>query len=486
MEKLTYRFYIGTKMKSYTIPFSFFSFLFIFFCGQLVAADYYISSSAGSDSFDGSISRPFKSISKAASLPGKKNIFLKRGDIFFENIKNIKDAHVMPYGSGEAKPVLCGLRVLINPNAWRKVAEDLWQLDLHSDADFSGMPRQKTRIFDSIGFIYEPSKDKIHGRRLKSITDMKRDWDFVVSPSANPETHSSKEQIASGYKEDSLRYLYLKLSFSPDTLSLSFAPYITGILSARDCVFKDIKVCGFALHGFQLIKGCVLDGLWIDAIGGGMRYSSDRNVLERLGNGIEFWASDGASDGDNTVKNCLISRTYDCGSTIQGVGTKLRSPRNIRFENNRYFRCRQAFEHFLSSKITDGLSYENCLFTGNIGFECGLNGFDSPEPRDAMFLSYDKSSCSIEISKNKSYFSNAYFGRVVSSKFFDNEFFLVDSSYLYKGLNGKTILASSPDYKEEFSRLFGNNTNDVKILSAPEAKALRGKIIAEIFPEFAN
>ncbi len=453
---------------------------------RVFAADYYVSSSAGSDSFDGSANRPFKSIAKALSLPGKKSIFLKRGDVFYESIKNVSDTRIAPYGKGGGKPVLCGFRVLENPKAWRKVAEDLWRLDLHSDADFSGMPRQKTPIFDSIGFIYDSSQNEIHGRRLKCIDDMRRDWDFVVSSLPEPEFSLSQERIASDYRGDNLRYLYLKLSRSPAALSLSFATYITAISSAKNCAFEGFKICGFALHGFQLVKDSVLDGLWIDAIGGGMRYAASRDVIERLGNGIEFWASDGASDGGNTVRNCLISRTYDCGSTIQGVGTRLKSPANIRFENNRFFRCRQAFEHFLSSKISGGLSYENCSFTGNIGFECGLNGFDSPEPRDAMFLSYDKISCTVEISKNKSYFSNGYFGRVVSGKFFCNEFFLEETAYLYKGLNGKTILASDPDSMEEFSRLFGNNTNKVKILSASEAKALRAKIIAEIFPEFAK
>ena len=80
----------------------------------------YCSSSIGNDENDGkSENSPVATISKALSL--SSNILLKRGDIFYENIK-ANNIRVNAYGIGQ-KPILCGFKEIKN-NTWVKGSFD--------------------------------------------------------------------------------------------------------------------------------------------------------------------------------------------------------------------------------------------------------------------------------------------------------------------------------------------------------------------------
>ena len=95
--------------------------------------DVYVSSSSGNDSNDGSIAAPFKTL---AAAPKKGvNLYLKRGDVFFETLSGVANSTVDAYGEG-AKPLVCGLKILKNNDAWVKMPNDIWCLDLSKQEDF--------------------------------------------------------------------------------------------------------------------------------------------------------------------------------------------------------------------------------------------------------------------------------------------------------------------------------------------------------------
>ena len=120
--------------------------------------DVYISSSTGDDANDGSINAPLKTISSAPK--NDVNIFLKRGDVFFEKCWNFTNCKIDAYGKGE-KPMICGLKILKNKSVWVRQANDIWRIDLKNRKDFEGFV-STTDKEDNIGAIYDITNDKVH------------------------------------------------------------------------------------------------------------------------------------------------------------------------------------------------------------------------------------------------------------------------------------------------------------------------------------
>jgi parallel beta-helix repeat protein len=102
---------------------------FFFIC-NCFSQNYYVSSSSGADSNDGSSAqRPFKTLTKISALqflPGD-SIFLKRGDKWNEKLKlrssgsSGKPITIDAYGTGK-KPQITGITT-IDPKSWRQVGE---------------------------------------------------------------------------------------------------------------------------------------------------------------------------------------------------------------------------------------------------------------------------------------------------------------------------------------------------------------------------
>lgn len=297
--------------------------------GQPVKNVYYVSSSVGDDANDGSIEKPFRTVNNP-KIPHKDVIIrLKCGDVFFESLSGYTGVVIESYGRGE-RPVLCGFKVLENPSAWVQAGENLWKLDMFRDDCFSGF------------------NDDI-----------------------DPET---------------FRYVTLYYDGNPAELGkMCFSVCSHGISGLDSCEVKNITVRGFSKHGISGINNSLIENCTVDVIGGSIQFDTPR--WTRYGNGIQFWVKSLFAK-NSIIQNCVISRTYDCGSTIQGSPVDVSNPENICFRKNMYFFCRQAFEHFLNSSNTKPC-YENCGFTDNICFRMGENMFSSPEGRDAAVLSYE-------------------------------------------------------------------------------------------------
>ena len=381
-----------------------------------IKAYYYVSSSKGNDSYDGLTDKTPKQHIYAVGEKENVHILLKRGDVFFEQIKEYNNCIFEDYGKGE-KPVLCGFKVLKNPQAWTyDKQEGLWKIDLMKEDDFTGMIHgdvEDDRI-NNIGFIYNPGADKIYGKRVRYLKEMTENERFFIT----------EQFVTDSIKSDTFRYLRWKLDADPRKIkNLCFPMWLIGIRHMNNCTIRNIAIVGFNF-GIVTCDGTLIDNCQIDLIGGSVAIGF--NGWVRYGNGIEFsWGNK-----NSLIKNCLISRTFDCGATIQASGNFRGSPVSICFVNNRFYHCRQAFEFFLNPSNESRPQYQGCSFNDNICYMMGENEFSQPEPRDANLLSYDRFGKSISIEGNVFFGSSHYCGASYPIGMKDNIVYIYEGQYL--------------------------------------------------------
>lgn len=404
----------------------------------------YVSSSAGDDANDGSKDKPFKTFAK---LP-KKNakILLKKDDIFYAPLSGFENCIINSYGKGRNLPMICGLRRIKNPSAWQQIGDNLWRLDLNASQNFDGCnPQNFSPRFNNIGAIYNLATDTVYGHLVKNKDELKKNWDFIVS-----EKYSHKN-----ITPETFRYLHLKLDHNPaeegDQLALLTGQH--GVSSLKNCTVRNIAIKGFGCHGLTRCRGSKIEKLKIDLIGGSILVGYRTWV--RFGNGIEFWISDEPhSNIHNRVSYCIISRTFDCGSTIQGSPSKGTAiARDIIFRGNKYYRCHQAFEHWLKSPDKTPGQYIDCKFVGNFAWDCGNNEFNSPYSQEQNFLNYDAHPGSMTIRHNVCYGGGTYAGSSNWSTDFGNNTFYA--------IRGKPLLVILPSAKEKFLLLYANSADDI-------------------------
>lgn len=437
--------------------------------GAKIETAVYVSSSEGSDENPGTREAPLRSFEK---IPRKNaGIFLKSGDVFYGPLKGLENCAVDSYGNG-AKPVVSGFKRLKNPDAWEMLPGGIWRLDMSRRENFeghSGGEASAPGCFNNIGAIYDAASDSVRGRMVKRMEDLKDDWDFFTSAEHRLEKLGGEP----------FRYLYVKLGHNPsEGADLHFTPYLSGVERLRDCVVKNIAVKGFGRHGVTQASGCVFDGLDVDVIGGSIQVGYPNWV--RLGNGFEFWMSGEAGGGNNNfnvVENCTVSRTFDCGATIQGMGKKLGGVRGVKFLNNRFYRCRQAFEHWLRTDEGE-ISVEDCEFSGNLAWEMGENEFSSPYPCDLGLLSYDDASRPIKISGNTFYGSGIYFGENWSSSIGNNTYYVFKGQGLHLSYNKKLpdIYAGGDADIAAYRLRLGDTTSTIHIVDRGDM-GLRRKLL---------
>ncbi len=409
---------------------------------------YYVSSSVGSDNNDGLSSKtPKKSL---AALP-KSNVTirLKSGDVFWGGLSGYEGCTIESYGYGQ-RPVICGFKVLVNPDAWESVGECLWRLDL-SDADaFAGnVIDVEPSGYNDIGFIYDAMRDKLYGRNMDSLDALDSEMDFFTS------SRYSAAEVA----EHPFRYVVVRRKKNPSELgNLCFPVFQSGIERFTDCTVRNIAIVGFSRMGMALMSGCNVENCQIDLIGGAIQIGYPKRA--RFGNGIELW------DGycDNTVSGCLISRTYDCATTIQANGDVKSNPRNNHFKGNRIYKCRQAFEHFLNPADGSLRQYVDCEFSDNICYKMGENDFDCPEMRDCNILSYEDREKAIVIRDNVFFGANHLDGTGIAEGMSDNVVYLYDDQYLYTRHwhpDRKTIVCNEDGAVERFRAIAPDNSKIV-------------------------
>ena len=381
---------------------------------RLYGVTYYVSSTMGSNDNDGLTDQtPKKDFS---GIPKNDvTIRLRCGDVFWGGLSGYTDCRISSYGRG-ARPVLCGFKVLVNPGAWREAGDGLWQLDLSDKADFEGNTGFDSPTVNNIGFIYDASADRLYGRNVVYADSLRREMEFCTS------SHFSAKEV----EAHPFRTVTVKRSGNPSELGLlCFPMYQSGIEKMVRCEIEGIAVVGFSLMGMHQLYDCTVTNCQIDLIGGGIQVGF--GSLARLGNGVELW--DGCCG--NTVTECLISRTYDCAATIQANGAVKSDPYNNLFVNNRIYRCRQAFEHFINPADGSARMYFNCSFSDNVCYEMGENEFGCPEARDCNILSYENDAKSISIKDNVFFGANHLDGTGIAEGMSGNTVYIFRDQYLY-------------------------------------------------------
>lgn len=442
-----------------------------------ITTEAYVSSSAGDDANDGSKDKPFKTFAK---LP-KKNakIFLKCGDVFNEPLSGFKNCIIDSYGKRKSKkPLISGLKRLKNPDAWENMGNNIWRLDMNKTENFNGrnpeIKDSNTFQINNLGSVYDSASDTLHGHKVKKMDMLKENWDIFSGDVFDPNKVDA----------ESFRYLYVKLDKSPsaDGAELNIATYGNGISGLVNCTVRNVAIKGFGRHGLTGCRGGKIDNVSIDIIGGSTQVGYKTWV--RLGNGIEFWITNSPSSNNrNIVTNCTISRTYDCGSTIQGiVGKGDITAQDITFKNNKFYRCRQAFEHFLTSRDKGKSSYINCRFEGNFAWEMGNNEFSTPEPRDNNFLTYDRNRVDMIIKGNTCYGSGIYAGTSGwSENIGENTFYVLKDKnliFVYPWSNkGLTIPAQSESDIEKYREIIGDKTSKIILVDEAENAKLRKQLL---------
>jgi hypothetical protein len=422
---------------------------------------YYISTTDGNDSNDGlSSQKPFRTFK---ALPQKHHIrvYLKRGDIFFEQITYMNDCIFDAYGKGQ-EPILCGFKILKNTDAWKYDERGYWTIDLSNEDDFVGFLAKdhgKSSSFNNVGLIYDAKHDKVYGHRVKNLTLLKEEGDFFLN---------------SQYKKDSViahpyKTLYWKTSKDPRTLgNLCFSMGKQGASNNTNIVLRNLAFVGFAIHGIHIgnphnyVENCRLD-----LIGGAVLVGYFNWV--RYGNGVEVWGN----SSNDTIRNCLISRTYDCGTTIQGTGKGNFLASKIQITKNRLYRCRQAFEHFMRSRDGGTAEYENCSFTENLCYLMGDNEFSSPETRDANILANESKDQYLTIQNNTFFGAPLYCAKLFSGGMTDNKVYIYQGQYLnyfYVDSKYPTIYAKNSQSITEYRERTGDNS-DIVILTPNSSKA---------------
>jgi len=434
-------------------------FLAMLMCNWLVAQTYYVSSTEGLETNDGlSAQTPKKDLH---SMP-KKNvtILLKRGDVFWGGISGYENCTISAYGQGE-RPVICGFKVLVNTDAWKDEGNGLWSLDLSNTEVFRGNVEKKSdATFNNIGFIYDAANDKIYGRNLSSPDSLKKTLDFFTT------AYYTRDDI----KEHPINSVIVRSDRNPSIYgNLCFPAAQFGVDRMTNCKISGIAVVGFSLFGMVHLNGGYVEDCQIDMIGGAIQIGY--KVRTRYGNGIELWYQ----YCDNTITNCLISRTYDSATTLQASGNLKSNPRNNHFVGNRIYKCRQAFEHFMNPSDGSMIAYENCEFSRNICYMMGDNEFESPEPRDCNILSYENKAKPITIKNNVFFGGNHLDGTGIDEGMSGNKVYLFEDQYLYTRhwLKDKRKIVSGANKAVKQYKAVAQDKSKIVVLRRGSKKAKR-------------
>ena len=445
-----------------------------------IATVVYVSSSAGDDSNDGSMKSPLKTFAKIPKENAR--ILLKKGDVFYEPLSGLSNCVVDSYGKGSKYPEICGLKLLKNPDAWEDMGNGVWRLDMNKTENFYGRNLEITKgnfQLNNLGALYDAASDTVYGHKVKKLEMLEKDWDITTG-----EIYKPKDIDAESY-----RWLYVKLGKNPssDGAKLGILTYGNGVSGLKNCTVRNIAIKGFGRHGLTGSFGGKVENVKIDLIGGSTQVGYRTWV--RLGNGIEFWISGSPSSNNrNHVSGCTISRTYDCGSTIQGIVEKGEIvASDITFTGNKFYRCRQAFEHFLSNRSNGRSEYINCHFEGNFAWEMGENEFSTPEPRDNNFLTYDNKRKGMIIKNNVCYGSGIYAGtRGWAEHFGENTFYVEQGKhnllFVYPwNKQGIEIPSNSEADIQKYRETLGDTTSKIILVPEAEIAETRSNLMKEDF-----
>ncbi|MBQ9722806.1 MAG: right-handed parallel beta-helix repeat-containing protein [Bacteroidales bacterium] len=442
------------------------SLLFLFNPYIVEAKSVYVSTSIGSDLNDGlQETQPLYSIEKALSIAD--TLFLKAGDCFYETLYTQRK-YIGRYGIGH-NPVLSGYKRL-ESDKWLRVAKNIWMLDLTGNY-YSGNNITGDTFLNNIGCFHEYENDRIHGKRVQYYTELQNNWDFWQT-----------ERFDTNMSASEFSKLYLYLDSDPNDLQLEFSTGQTGVRISNSTLESiDIKGFGFGVGAGTNVR---MYNCHIDAVGGMLFRGFGRFVS--YGNGIEFFVS---KDIRNCiVENCIISRTYDSGITIQASKAYEYSPTNIIISNNLLLSCGQGWEDYIMNSDPN-IAFQNCIFSNNLIINSGHSGFGYPDKKILCgVLGYNTHGFkgmilqeNIFIGGNF-YSSPPYKGLYKSNVWKDNIVYISSDEYLFSS-NGQDYIYA-PSQKDAFKEacvnyrnLTGDLTTEFTLTKKKRIKLLQKKAL---------
>ncbi len=327
----------------------------------------YVSSSEGRDSNDGDIALPFRTLKRAVES-GADTILLKAGDVFYERM--VLDGRVVDmYGNGD-KPTLYGVKIpkkgtwecgKLEDGKWKKCASKIWRVNLSLEDDrYAGFMTGGSSFFNNVGAVVNLATDDMNGcRKVPRYDDMVENFDIW---------QDCPVEVPSSSTPQDFDYLYMYFDGNPNEYDFGMTMG-TSAVSIKNGEVKNLNIkywgYGIVFKDNVRISNCDIDGI-------GGHILRGYRVWVICGNGIESYISEGVRH-DCIIEGCNVSRTFDCGATIQG-GSKVNSVKaeNIVFRNNTFKNCCQTYEEFLSGTGADD-RFCNCVFEDNLSVDAGIN-----------------------------------------------------------------------------------------------------------------
>ncbi|MDO5066704.1 MAG: right-handed parallel beta-helix repeat-containing protein [Propionibacteriaceae bacterium] len=294
------------------------------------------------------------------------------------------------YGVGE-RPQIVGYKVLDKAQAWTRVGEGLWRLQLDDPGSHEG---NHSTTDANVGLL-RVDGELLGGRRL-SLAELQQDWDWYCDLEAG--TLTVRNQDNPSLEHEVLAAVDGRLFQAVDEMT------IEGL---------DLVGCGG--HGVQVrdARGVRVLGNRIQQIGGSELLTFHIPGV-RYGNGVEVWIN----SHDVLVEGNVIHDVYDVAITLQGEQvveptgaepTIRHGWSEVHVRGNRITRCSQSFEIWCRGQaIHDeagelvrelrhdgpGAGYVNCSFTGNHCTDAGVGwGYEVRPDKDAggvHLLSYSE------------------------------------------------------------------------------------------------
>lgn len=327
----------------------------------------YVSSAAAGSNRDGSYNHPYCSIAEALASTCD-TIMLERGSAFFEKVHAIGKV-ILPYGKGD-KPQISGLKTLSNAKwengrlingSWTRARGNIWRCCLsEDDLHYGGYLTHGSSFDNNIGSFVDIESDTIiESCKKRNYSDLKRNFDFWQPCPAENTKNATPEDFD---------YVYLYSESNPNNIKLGVTAGNAGI-RISDGVIRNVSVrywgFGISAKSNVTISDCLVENI------GGM-IQRGYKVWVTYGNGIEFYVG---KDGIENclVKDCLIRKVFDAGTTIQGSSTSYPLiAKNVVFSGNRIENCCQSYEEFLRGSTDDDV-FKNCVFENNISIDAGIN-----------------------------------------------------------------------------------------------------------------
>lgn len=314
--------------------------LITLFTYQLSATTYYVSSTSGADTNNGTASTsPWQSIDQANGvvLDAGDSVLFKRGDIWRGQLipqsgNNSSDIYYGAYGTG-SNPTFLGSLDYSDTDDWINQGSNIWECNENLPTDVGNI------IFDDETSV---------GYKKWNQSDLLNQDDFWYDLTTN------KLQIYSNANPATI-HAAIELAIREHIVDEENASYVT---------YENLSLKYGGAHGFGggNTSNISILSCEISYMGGGDLLL---NGTIRFGNGVEFWGN----ASNNRVEKCKIWEIYDSGITNQN-NTENAIQENITYRNNIVWNCGLASYEYWNrpeSSQTSDIYFEHntCLNAGS-------------------------------------------------------------------------------------------------------------------------